>query len=151
MKTLSLEKLLVRPVVRSLAWARLHPFLTLAILFLLFIVPPFVYVAYKTVEWIYDWLRSLGDTGKKVAESFRSTVASINEQFRERPWLVTVTLFVITLIAPPVGVLLWLWRLVDLFKKKTTPEDVGLPPEPSPANSVNPSNIINFPLRNGPA
>lgn len=137
----------------ALNWIKQNKVLAVALLILLLLLPPMLLVAYKAVKAIYDFLLQFGQAGEKVAEAFRSTVASVATFVRASPVVVTAAFIAITFIAPVLGLALLLWRFVDSFKKPVTASDVGLDFESSGADTetdyTQPA-ILKFPTDFGP-
>lgn len=119
------DKIFVRPWLKVATWCKRHWVATLIILFLLWIVPPFLTAAFSVVEGIVKLVARFSGVALavRVGNALNAGLNWLGADSRRLWWLA----FGLGLFFPLLGILLSAWLFLDQFK--ATAQVIALPSE----------------------
>jgi hypothetical protein len=107
------DKILVRPAMRLWLFLKKHPWASLIIGLLLFLLPPLGIMIYALSAKLATTVGRV--LGEKIGESFSNFVQSVTSKLVDTAWVWLVPV-AFGLVLPPLGVLFGAWLLIDFFK-----------------------------------
>lgn len=122
-----IDKLFLRGLLRAGTWVKRHWVAALIILFLLWLVPPFLVAMFNVTSAIVTGLTRLA--GARAAVAVGVTINRLWNWLGEKAWRQWAFAAVIGLFLPLVGLVLGAWLLVDRFKKGA---EITVVPSPGP-------------------
>lgn len=130
------EKILVRPLMRLWLFAKKHPWQSLIIALLVFLLPPLGLMIYALGAKLAGFVgRTLGE---RIGTAFQNFVESVLAKLADSAWVIAVPI-VAGLFFPPLGLLFAVWLLTDLIKgertTKTSTTTITTEPEPDTPSS----------------